>query len=562
MERVYLNVGCGNVKLPGFVNLDRDPTGDVVADAERGLPFADGSLDGIFSEHFLEHLEQAAGVAHLRECRRVLAPGGVLRIAMPDLDGVVRDYCSADWLHPDWERFGYTWLQNRCEMLNLALREWGHKWLYNEEELVRLGTLAGLTPLARCSHGAGSDPHLAGREYREGSRLIYEFRKERRPHPAGPPLVSILIPAFNPTHFRAALESALDQRYPELEILVGDDCPGEQIAALVREYAARDGRIRYLRNAPALGEPLNDDMLFRCARGEYLKFLNDDDLLEPGCVERMAACLAALPDVTLVTAHRRLIDEHGRRLPDGEIARRPFAEDAIVDGVWAAATMLERGVNFIGEPSSVMFRKADLAGHGPILPSFCGRGVPHNGDVALFLNLLSRGDLLYLQETQSAFRIHPAQTQRGPEMTERGRVAWEQLRFDGRRMGLDRRFLPEQVRHLPLEAKPWWPAAALRLVDAAAASAAAGRVEEAERTLGRALAFVPDDPWLATTHAGILSSLGRDVEAVESLARATAWRPESVAIHAAAAALYEKQGDLEAALHHAQIAQSLAPSLV
>ncbi|TFZ33078.1 glycosyltransferase family 2 protein, partial [Pseudomonas syringae] len=115
------------------------------------------------------------------------------------------------------------------------------------------------------------------------------------------PLVSIVIPAFNSRCCRAALQSALDQVYDNLEIIVCDDCRSDEIKAIFAELVAPDSdRARYLRNPQRLGFQGN---LLRCleqASGEYIKFLSDDDRLFHYCVAHQAQTLDTYKDVQLV----------------------------------------------------------------------------------------------------------------------------------------------------------------------------------------------------------------------------------------------------------------------
>lgn len=91
---VALNVGCGPTRFAGEVGVDLYPTGgcDVQADL-MALPFADGSVDAVRLDHVLEHLDQAKAVGALVEARRVLVPGGTVRVGVPDL----WRYCRA-WM--------------------------------------------------------------------------------------------------------------------------------------------------------------------------------------------------------------------------------------------------------------------------------------------------------------------------------------------------------------------------------------------------------------------------------------------------------------------------------
>ena len=258
-------------------------------------------------------------------------------------------------------------------------------------------------------------------------------------------LVSVLIPAFNPKYFEECLKSAVSQSYGFLEILVSDDSPGQEVALIVSRYAVSDCRIKYFRNAQRLGSRENYIRLFSLSSGKYIKFLNDDDLLHPDCVRRMVKCLQQEPCTALVTSHRQVIDKYGNALPDITATRRPVQEDSILDGLSVANAVLERKINFIGEPSTTMFRKEDLVSIRPDLLSFAGRKVLWNCDVVMWLNLLIQGHLMYLTDTLSYFRYHEEQEQQQPVAWQIGMAAWEQLREDGFRIGL----LKED--HLPVD---------------------------------------------------------------------------------------------------------------
>lgn len=449
MERLYLNIGCGQKKIDGFVNLDLEPGADVQVDVTHGLPYENNSVQGIYSEHFIEHLSKAEALAFLRECRRVLVPNGATRLATPDLDEVIAKYMG-DWRDQPWlTDFGYEWIQNRCEMLNVAMREWGHKWLYDEEELKAIAALAGLSFVRRCSIGESDNPMFKNLEYRQDSKLILEFAKVRASESANP-LVSVLIPAYNPRYFRIALESALNQTYRYLEVVVCDDCPTDAIAAITADYSSSDERIRYHRNEPRLGAYDNYLKCFSMAAGDYVKFLNDDDVLHPSCVERMVRCLQQWPGVTLVTSHRQRIDTLGNHLPDIRATMRPVSRDSVLDGVSLANVVLSTQLNFIGEPTTVMFRKRDLVDTRPNILSFGGRRVTWNVDVAMWLNLLSKGDAIYLVDSLSQFRQHPEQEQVQPGALQKGQRAWAQLVSDGRRLGFLTNHGPRQLRARPL----------------------------------------------------------------------------------------------------------------
>lgn len=99
---LLINLGSGTLPLEGFVNVDALPDApgvDVVADISQTLPFADGEADLIYAVHVLEHLPSADIPRTLADWRRVLRPGGVLMVAVPDLETIARIILER---RPDW----------------------------------------------------------------------------------------------------------------------------------------------------------------------------------------------------------------------------------------------------------------------------------------------------------------------------------------------------------------------------------------------------------------------------------------------------------------------------
>jgi len=91
---ILVNVGCGAVHHPAWINLDVAPLAPEVRryDATRPLPFKAGTVDAVYHSHLLEHLSAGDARAFLGECRRVLRAGGVMRVVVPDLEGIAQAY--------------------------------------------------------------------------------------------------------------------------------------------------------------------------------------------------------------------------------------------------------------------------------------------------------------------------------------------------------------------------------------------------------------------------------------------------------------------------------------
>mgnify|MGYP001570520095 CR=1 FL=1 len=97
MSSTKLNLGCGGRFRDGWVNVNFASTGlgVIAADLGKGIPFPDQSFDVIYHSHLLEHFPKAHAPVFLKDCLRVLRPGGVIRIAVPDLEAIARNYLLA-----------------------------------------------------------------------------------------------------------------------------------------------------------------------------------------------------------------------------------------------------------------------------------------------------------------------------------------------------------------------------------------------------------------------------------------------------------------------------------
>lgn len=90
----YLNLGCGNCYHQDWINIDlysNDPQ-VITHDLSKGIPFPEGSCDIVYHSNIIEHFRCEDAQAFIKECFRVLKPGGILRVATPDLEQICRIY--------------------------------------------------------------------------------------------------------------------------------------------------------------------------------------------------------------------------------------------------------------------------------------------------------------------------------------------------------------------------------------------------------------------------------------------------------------------------------------
>lgn len=225
------------------------------------------------------------------------------------------------------------------------------------------------------------------------------------------PLVSILIPTYNrPDYFEQALKSALSQTYTNIEVVVSDNSETNATELVVQKYQAMPGgaRIRYVRNAQNIGPIANQQQALNLANGEFINYLMDDDLFHPQKIEKMMAYMLQYPDVTLVTSQRRVVNAAGRQIyvPPMGTFKVLYPKDTIVDGRVLTKKLLDDRTNYLGEPTTALFRRKDLVEPFGVL---LGRQVYYAVDLAAWLNLLDRGRGVYMVQPLSYLRYHSQQ---------------------------------------------------------------------------------------------------------------------------------------------------------
>ena len=118
------------------------------------------------------------------------------------------------------------------------------------------------------------------------------------------PLVSVVMPVYNGELFLAeAIESILTQTHSDLELIVVDDCSTDGSAAIVREYANRDQRVRLVQHDRNRGSGPARNSGIAVSRGEYIAAMDSDDISLPQRLEKQAAFLQANPDIGVVAAY-------------------------------------------------------------------------------------------------------------------------------------------------------------------------------------------------------------------------------------------------------------------
>jgi glycosyltransferase involved in cell wall biosynthesis len=208
------------------------------------------------------------------------------------------------------------------------------------------------------------------------------------------PRVSAIVPAYNAAAYLAeALDSALAQSYPSLEIIVVNDGSTDSTAAIADGYAAAfPGRVRVI-HQPNAGLPGARNTAIAAARGELLALLDADDIWLPDHLDTVVAAFDAEPGLALVHANIERIDANGRTTERWNRRWRnrkdPYA---------AVATRLEH----VSCPT-VVFRRSCIEEIGGFDPQFTGLGCE---DRDLWLRILERYPVRYIDHVTARYRTH------------------------------------------------------------------------------------------------------------------------------------------------------------
>lgn len=216
-----------------------------------------------------------------------------------------------------------------------------------------------------------------------------------------PPRVSIGMPVRNgQKYIGKAIDSILAQTFTDLELIVCDNASTDSTEQIVREYAARDPRVRYHRNVEDIGPAANHNVGFKLARGEFFRWHAHDDMIAP---TYLAKCVAALDsDPTIVCAHTQtvIVDDKEKWLEDYNFVLKTdavnpskrFAELVLVNH------RMHRAVEIFGLMRSSALRQTPL------------EGAYARGDSVLLARMALLGRFVELPGRDFISRSHPSQS--------------------------------------------------------------------------------------------------------------------------------------------------------
>lgn len=207
------------------------------------------------------------------------------------------------------------------------------------------------------------------------------------------PLVSVLIPSYNyGSYISEAIQSVLDQTITDFELIIIDNCSTDNTEEIVKEFSEKDNRVSFVKNKQNIGMYRNYNQALLLAKGKYIKYLNADDKFAPTLLEKFTLIMEQHSNVSLITSPRQLFGDKSNVL-EAKHCGLLKSKEAIFEA-------LTSSTNWIGEPTTVMFRRENinLGLFDPSLLMFA--------DFDMWLRQLQVGDLYIVDEVLSFFRIH------------------------------------------------------------------------------------------------------------------------------------------------------------
>ena len=241
------------------------------------------------------------------------------------------------------------------------------------------------------------------------------------------PLVSICIPTFNGELFiKNTLLSAISQTYPNIEIIISDDSSSDRTCEIA-EHVLQDSNFPYriLKHA-RLGLVENWNFCIKEAKGKYIKFLFQDDHLEPACVQKLMEVAEGEAKIGLVFSRRGVESVGGAQIPSdsinlhkgwSRIQRVQNGSDLLRD-----PKLLANPINKVGEPTTVLLKKEILDSLGGFDPN-----LRQLVDVDMWLRMMTVSKVGFVDEELSTFRIHKDQATKDNVKAGRIQRDWERF---------------------------------------------------------------------------------------------------------------------------------------
>lgn len=210
------------------------------------------------------------------------------------------------------------------------------------------------------------------------------------------PVISVGMPVYNGERYLAqAIETVLDQSQRDFELVISDNASTDRTESICRQYAAKDARIRYIRNSSNIGAARNYNQLFHQSVGKYFRWLNADDLCSPLSHEKCLAVMESNPDVAMCYGKTDIIDADGNLIEHYD-DKLDLRQESVAD-------RFIRYLQVVGLTNAIygLMRRSALEN-----TALMGDGTFPAADINLMAEIALQGKFMEIPETLFYRRMH------------------------------------------------------------------------------------------------------------------------------------------------------------
>lgn len=146
-KKKRLHLGCGTNLIKGWINIDNNFDNnidlkklDLNWDLTQPMPYEDNSIDAVFHEHFIEHLDKQDGYNFLKDCYRVLKPNAAMKVGWPDLKKMIDSYNNKDKEYKKYILPFIPWklTDDWDELFSDCVFGWEHRYGYTKNHMIQV----------------------------------------------------------------------------------------------------------------------------------------------------------------------------------------------------------------------------------------------------------------------------------------------------------------------------------------------------------------------------------------------------------------------------------------
>lgn len=226
------------------------------------------------------------------------------------------------------------------------------------------------------------------------------------------PTISVCVPVYNgASYLDQCIESILNQSFQDFELIFVDDCSTDESIALIESYRRNDPRVKLYLNEKNLGLVNNWNKCISLAEGKWVKFVFQDDIITPDCLEKMIA--AADKNRAFVFSRRKIKVE--KNIPDrvnhwfethqSVVIQHFRGKRNITPEEFTKAVIQKPTMNIIGEPTAVMIARDafyEMGLFNPELVQLC--------DFEYWVRIICQKGAVFIDEELATFRVHGSAT--------------------------------------------------------------------------------------------------------------------------------------------------------